>query len=451
MASRNWLSWLMGWILLVGTSFMQAAHGQEDYGYGGGYNGAAANGSPYGGTGYVDDGRSVGYAPANPYAATNPYDYPVPVGAGDNYVAAPTPQSPMIFSQIDPFKSAFRSYEGFFFRTEYLLWDYTRPGDVLLGAQQSNLVDPHDPFDVFDTSTNPSTLLGQASVPNLDQFKLRNNSGVRGTVGIPLIFGSMETSIFSMGTAQDNFLDTTLLGTAADPLTGKPGQPFAATTTSVNGALGDNVLLYNDSFKAVFTSKVWGGDSNIYFNGPSSQFFSFSPMVGFKYFDLRESLQQQGSFTPDPIFGLPKVVTDIYSASSNQIYAPQIGLRTKFENSWMAVTFDPKVGLGANVYKNRVYTNHLRSNADPFTQTIDSSSNICPTVDLGLNGRIKVSDRISLTGGYQFMFIGRVTRPQDNINYNDNGAANPPGIVVDTHKSDFIVQGITVGIELRAP
>lgn len=424
---------------------MQAAHGQDNYGYGGGYGGGY-QGAPYSGDPYNGGGGYSGaYADGGtaPFAAPGPYDYPVAREGVDPYWVAPTPQQPTVFSKTDPFQSAFRSFEGFFFRTEYLLWDYTRPGDVLLGAPQTGLIDPHDPFQVFDNTAFPPTLLGSASVPNLDQFKLRNNSGVRGTVGIPLIFGSSETSIFTMAQAQDNYLDTTLLGTDR--------QPYAATTTYVNGAIGDNVLLYNDSFKAVFNSKLWGGDSNLFFNGPSSQFFSFAPMVGFRYVDLRESLQQTGSFTPDPIFGLPKVVSQINSSSSNQVYAPQIGLRTKFENSFMAVTFDPKFGLGANVYRNRVSTNHLRSNGDPFIQTEDSAANISPVIELVLNGRLKVSDRISLTGGYNFMFVGRVTRPQDNINYNDNGAAAPPGIVVDSHKSDFVVQGIMAGIEFRAP
>ncbi|MDB5385995.1 MAG: hypothetical protein JWM11_1641, partial [Planctomycetaceae bacterium] len=258
---------------------MQAAHGQEDYGYGGGYGGGynGAPGGAYYGNGYAGGGTTIVDDGTAPFAAPGPFDYPIVKEGADPYWVAPTPQQPTVFSKADPFQSAFRSYEGFFFRTDYLLWDYTRPGNNLLGAPQSGLVDPHDPFQVFDTSTFPSTLLGTASVPNLDQFKLRNNSGVRGTVGIPLVFGSSESSIFTMGQAQDVFLDTSLLGTAK--------QPFAATTTYVNGALGDNVLLYNDSFKAVFNSKLWGADSNLFFNGPSSQYFSFSPMVGFKYLD----------------------------------------------------------------------------------------------------------------------------------------------------------------------
>lgn len=404
---------------------MQAAHGQDNYGYESGYGG-----------GVYADGQA-------PFAAPGPYDYPVAKSGVDPYWVSPTPQSPQIFSSGDPFQSAFRSYDGFFFRTEYLLYDYSKPGDVLLGAPQFGNINPRDPFEVFDTTVFPATLLGTASVPSLDLMQARNNSGFKATAGVPLIFGSAEASIFTMGQSQLVFEDTTLLGT--------DDQPFAATTTLVNGAVGDNVLLYNDSFRAVFNTKLWGADSNIFFNGPSSQFFSFSPMIGFKYLDLRENLKQTGSFTPDPIFGLDTVVTRIDSSSANQIYAPQIGLRTKFENSFMAVTFDPKFGLGANVFKNRVSSNHLRSNGDPFTASEDSSASICPVVDLGLNGRLKVTDRISITGGYNFTFISRVTRPQNNIRYNDNGAANPPGIVVDTNKSDFIFQGIMVGVELRSP
>ena len=215
--------------------------------------------------------------------------------------------------------------------------------------------------------------------------------------------------------------------------------------------IDNNIELYNDSFRTTFTSKLWSSEANLFFDGSSTNYFSFAPMIGFKYLDLREGLQQQGVFSPNPILGLPKVVTDIDSYSANQLYIPQIGLRTKFENSFMAVVFDPKFGLGANVYKNRLEVNNFRSNADPFTVIQDSTAQLAPVIDLNLTGRLKVTPNINITAGYNFIWASRVTRPQDNIYYNDTGSADPPGIVLRSHKQDMTFQGLTIGLEFRRP
>lgn len=421
MASRKWLGWLMSCGLLVGNSLMGTAYAQDDGSYGGGY-------SSYG------DGSTIPNTPPGPYATAGGY------GGNDPYWVAPTPETPPVFSSRDPFQSAFRSWDGFFFRAEYLQFDYTPPGNVLLGAPVFGVANPRQPFEVFDSLGNS---LGFAEVPALDAMRIVNQPGVRGTVGVPLIFGSAEASIFGMGNSQQSFEDTNMLGTRQ--------QPFLGTSTLVNGIVDNNIELYNDTFRATFTSKLWSADANLFFDGPTSTYFSFSPMLGFKYLDLREGLQQRGSFQPNPLLGLPKVVSDIDSYSANQLYAPQIGLRSKFENSFMAVTFDPKVGLGANVYKNRLEVNNFRSNADPYTVMTDSSAQLSPMVDLNLTGRLKVSPNFSITAGYNFIYVSRVTRPQDNIYYNDTGAADPPGIALRSHKEDMIFQGLTLGIELRRP
>lgn len=425
MASRKWLSWLMSCGLLIGGSLMQTVQAQDGYG----------NGAYTSYDGVFADGATI------PGTPPGPYDSPIAQSGPNPYWVAPTPQTPQIFSSGDPLQSSVRSFEGFFFRTEYLQLDYTPPGDVLLGAPQFGFIDPRIPFEVFDGGGTP---LGIATIPVLDNMRLVNVPGIRATAGVPLVFGSAEASIFGMHSAQQTKIDTNLLGT--------PEQPLLGTTFMLNGQLSDTIQLYNDSFRASFTSKVWGSDANIYFNGPTSNYFAFSPFVGFKYLDVRESLTQEGSFTPDPATGLPTVVSEINSYSTNQIFAPQIGLRAKFENEFMAVMFDPKFGLGANVFRNRVNSYHLRSNGDPLVETTDSGAQLSPTIDLNLTGRLKITPNFWLTAGYNFVFAGHVTRPQDNIRYNDNGPFPIlPDVVVHTQKQDMIFQGLTVGIELRRP
>jgi len=51
---------------------------------------------------------------------------------------------------------------------------------------------------------------------------------------------------------------------------------------------------------------------------------------------------------------------------------------------------------------------------------------------------------------YQVMFASGISRPANNIFYNDNGPdPNPPAIVVDPSFKSMVWQGLTVGGELK--
>ena len=47
------------------------------------------------------------------------------------------------------------------------------------------------------------------------------------------------------------------------------------------------------------------------------------------------------------------------------------------------------------------------------------------------------------------MVASGISRPADNIFYNDNGSAQPAGIVVDPSFQRMVWQGLTVGGELK--
>jgi hypothetical protein len=94
-------------------------------------------------------------------------------------------------------------------------------------------------------------------------------------------------------------------------------------------------------------------------------------------------------------------------------------------------------------------TNHLTSNADPYTKSDDVTTQFSLGVDVGTYGQINITDNLRIRVGYNFYWFNRVTRPQNNIFYNDNGFAAPPGIVANLIKQDFIVHGVSVGGDLR--
>lgn len=412
MPHRTLLSWVAGCCGLILASLAGGAHAQP-----------------------LTEGGEAGFA------APVPYGYPTHMAGPNPYWVTGNPEQPQLFTSGDPLQSAFRSYDGWFFRTEYLMWDFRRPGDVLLGAPQFGVADPRSPRQIFDNSTNPATLLGVAKVPSLDSMTLDHNNGVRGVFGIPLVFGSFEASVYGFNKAQSVLEDKTLNGTVA--------QPFLGTTTYVNGALGDNIFLYNDSFRAVFNSRLWGSEANFFIDGTDNGLLFFQTMVGFRYLDFREDLKQTGSFVSPAI---PDIVTNIDSFTKNQMYIPQIGLRTTLDAEFASISLDTKFGLGANNHEQAVQTYHLRSLGDPLIRWQSEATNIVPMIDLGVTGKLRLSPNVLLTAGYNLIFVSNITRPQDNIYYNDNGPLpNLPAVSLKTHRQDMVFNGFSVGCEIRLP
>jgi hypothetical protein len=379
------------------------------------------------------------YGPAwgDPGVAS-PFSQPMVVYGEGGYVATPIPDSPQWFSDQTP-DANYWSFggNGLWFRTEFLLWNFESPGETLLGSPILGNPDPREPREVFDGAGSP---IGFASVAFTDDMRLRDNSGVRGSLGIPTYFGAFEANIFTFAKANDVFFRD------LDPSNGF----FIGTSTFVNGALADNIELYNDVYRASFTTKIWGAEANLIFNGPDTGFLHLQPIFGFRYMSIDESLTQRGRFTPDPGTGLPAVDTSIDSFSQNDLFIPQIGLRTEFRTPYLILQFDPKFGFGPNAFHNVVRTDDFRSLGDPVVQTEDESTQMSPFIDLTLNGRIPITKNFNFTAGYTFLWAGRVTRPHRNIFYNDNGPLpTPPGIVVRTKKTDMVFEGLTVGGELR--
>jgi hypothetical protein len=367
-----------------------------------------------------NSGLSDGMDGVNPYYSDSSYTDPAncpPPSSAYNLV----PQRPET------------TFAGWWFRTEYLFWNFSRPGAALLGSPVAGVLEPRIPHSVFDDSTNPPTFQGLASTPTTDQLRLTGVSGVRGTLGIPLVFGTFEGNIFGFQTRNANLIRTDLVG----------------TSVLTNGQPGDTVFLYNNGLNLNFKSQFWGTEENILFDGPTSNFFSLRPLVGFRGMSLREALNQNGQYIPDPSTGLPTTNSNIYSASTNAIFAGQIGLRLAMDSKYVSLAITPKVGLGGDVYRNRVSTDHLRSANDGHYITQDKGALFVQTINIPFTGKLHLTQNFSLVGGYEFFWVNGITRPQNNIYYNDNGPTPVPGVVVNTSTTTFIAYGMTLGGELH--
>jgi hypothetical protein len=355
--------------------------------------------------------------------------------------------------------------DSWYVRAEYLNWTVSDPGDVLLGAPVAGIADPRKPFLVTDTAGNPR---GVATIPTTENMSLRDLNGARLYIGADLTYGGyMEVGGFFLERGR-SFTSPTGLGqdvlysrTPVVPATTPPtfvdlfAPRVIGTSTMVNGQLANNVELYNQDYNATYLSQMWGSDINYYFDTDEDGFIQFQPLIGFRHMSLREKLLQRGTFRDTTFNPAIDTNTEIDSYTRNNLYGVQGGFRAEAVTKYLVFGVDTKIALAANDQFAKVRVNNFRSNFDPEVVTDDREAHLSPIIDIGVYGKWNITPQFSLRGGYNFMWIGRVTRPEDNIYYNDRGAFVPPfantvsDVIVNMKRSDVRVNGFSIGGEYR--
>ena len=233
--------------------------------------------------------------------------------------------------------------------------------------------------------------------------------------------------------------------TASDPVTS-----FAATSTRLNGVLSDNVFLYDQGFRATYTSDVWGALTQFVFD-PGYHLFTrdlkVMPLVGFRYLSIQEQLRQEGKSTDIQSNAILTSIID--SDTTNYIYGPTFGFRMELEHPWFTVGVEPKIALALDSLRARVSTEQFRSFSDPTVVTEQESTIFSPVGEIELYARWHVHEHVTLHVGYSAIWAMQITRPERNIYYNDNGPNSPPAILLDTKNDDMKIHGLTFGGEIR--
>lgn len=340
-------------------------------------------------------------------------------------------------SPLDRFLTA--TAKSMWLRAEYLQWNFEGPGDALLGSPVAGVVDPSKPFQATVAGL-PATV----QVPTTAALHFRNVQGFRGTIGLPTTAGLFEANYFVFQRAQSSQF-----------LTVPPASPLApetqiqlATSTFLNGQPSNNLFLYDSSFLMVQNTQMFGAEANWIAPSPNEYGWVVRPLAGFRYMDFHERLFQQGTFNQQGALD-PPLVSDIDSDANNRIYAPQLGVRFEVVQRWFTLGFEPKVAFGINRFDAMVRTERLRSPGDPAVQTFETGNRFAPIGDFTVYGKLHLRDNFSLFASYQLMVADGISRPADNIFYNDNGAANPAAIVADAGFQRMVWQGFSIGGELR--
>ncbi|MBL4885392.1 MAG: BBP7 family outer membrane beta-barrel protein [Planctomycetaceae bacterium] len=394
-----------------------------------------------------------------------------------------------------------RDVNGFFYDIEDVFINGTKP--PVAGIDGIN--DDDNDIDIFPRITNAEKelmLSGQAlfttgvvgdpsqvavlaigQLAPMQAFQLDNNNGFRGVVGIDLLFGAIETDFFVMNTSRSSYQYIPITGglirfpgtevsTGVDPM---------VIPVLVNGEMAPNIydnagnlitdsnnfyLLYNDSYIVDYKTEAWGFNHSMFWTlreRPGR--FKLSGSLGFRYFDFREQMLQQGSFSDDDTVADFTYNTElggsldstIDSVTKNSVYGSTAGLRAEVGDERFSLGLDTKVLLGLNTHEAKVAVDDLLFVGDDnFTR--DKATDFAPGFEMVFDTKVKIAAHATLVVGYNFLWFGEVTRPADNIYYDINAtriiapALGGPdytlsnNVIVNKKKTSISLSGVSVGL-----
>lgn len=223
---------------------------------------------------------------------------------------------------------------------------------------------------------------------------------------------------------------------------------------------------YVPSYQATISTQLWGAEGNfIPADWDSGSILQLQPMIGFRYVNFQESLRQGGLYTHafvDPNtnqLAFVDTLRKIDSATNNHIYGPQIGLRAELTHPWFSIGVQPKVLLGLNSYSADLQTLNVLRPGDRSQSLSLNKETFGIVGDLQVYSRVRLTSYLNVFAGYNFTWLGLVTRPADNIVYNARSidpTVTPlseqdleSDFALDPSFSGVLLQGLSVGGELR--
>jgi Putative beta barrel porin-7 (BBP7) len=253
---------------------------------------------------------------------------------------------------------------------------------------------------------------------------------------------------------------------ATQPFTSAAGVANPAGETSFNSGGTPNVVSVN------LASQMWGAEVNELVNLAANRSYRLATIIGFRYFDLRESLNLNDATFDTAAPGVV-TVTDNF-ATRNEFYGGQLGLRAGGSFGRLTVDVTGKAAFGAN---------HEISNISGLTTVTNGAFGFATGATLGgvfaqpsnightsrnafalvPEGQLQIgyllTRNIHPFIGYNFLYVSDVLRPGNQIDRNINFQTPvfiAPGTTVGPlaplpafRASDFWAQGVNLGVEIR--
>lgn len=337
---------------------------------------------------------------------------------------------------------------------------YVVPNNSLEGINTPILVNDN----LNGGNTAGFTLFAQSN--GLD---LIDTPGIRGTMGVAMNGGDLELSFFgfqqqSSVTAYNDIDGTRQILDSVAIAAGLPTiNPELGTSTNPNYAIplltdgtvidvaGLNSLIFDKSLQATLSSQMWGTEltflTDRYVPGEG---FGFQWLGGLRYTNLAETYNIHGVYDGGAVADR---TTNIGSSVNSNYYGPEIGARASVNTRWFTLSATPRIMMGLNDH-----TASVSSNTTGFIPTSYESRkvNFGTITQLNLAAEVHLSTRFSVYGGYDFMWLTQVSRPDQNIYYNsisDSISGGTAGFTPDIRQkvqhSNFSANGFSLGAVFR--
>lgn len=343
-------------------------------------------------------------------------------------------------------------------RLEFLMWDYrTDLGPV--GAPVTGLQNGTRPFEVegYDfpllMTDNLNNGADVGSVLFADASSLSNEDvpGIRGTLGVALNGADLELSFFGFQQANSLYDDPNIargrirLG-LTEPNLGTDLMPNYAVPLLTDGqpapASDLNALIFSESLTQTLQTQMWGSEIILLTErrvpggyGPSLQWLG-----GFRYINFDETYSLRGTR-----LDFPGTVTSVRGDAINNYYGPEVGARAAFTTKWLTLSATPRIMFGLN-------DNTAKLNS--VVQSIDGASYNERNIDFGTATQINLAAEVHLTphfsvfGGYDFLYLSGISRPNNNIVFDSTTDANGTRVVDIRQNVDLeniLISGFTIG------
>jgi Putative beta barrel porin-7 (BBP7) len=299
-------------------------------------------------------------------------------------------------------------------------------------------------------------------------------NGLRTTAGYWITpFVGVEASGFAFEQGGDTFRSsdggTVLARPFVNAQTGLESSALVASPGALSGSVAVNG-----------TMQLWGAEANMLLAAYRGCRFGLNLLSGFRYLSLDEDLDMLQSSTLQAGgtsgFGGTTLVapnrvaiTDTFD-TRNQFVGGQVGLQSGYQFGRMFVGVNAKVAVGVThqsvdilgntqlLDTGALFPGGLLAQPSNFGRRTNDALTIIPEGNLECG--VQLSDRITATLGYTFLYWTRVARPGDQIERLVNpsqvptsltfapgfGPASPGRIMTDR---GFWAQGINAGLAIR--
>lgn len=335
------------------------------------------------------------------------------------------------------------------FKVEYLNWNLTPVKNDILGANVRNVPRPDLGFTINDVTTGaPSVNVDDVEqlsyAPRLGALDLAAKPGLRLTHGLNTNYGSLESSVmwlfnntssFEAG-APFPFQTTAPLRSPVDGVVAIPfmtGNGLPATEAIVVDRLG---VTYDTSMFGVEINFVTDDFRPV--NG-----FHFRPLVGFRYNRIEETMNLNGRVlaTEDS----PQQNTNYSSNALNQLFGPQVGARTELRDDFFTVGAQTAFTFGLTHINTRVVGNNPVNpfDASQVLENRNTNNVFSPLFSLQLFSEIRLREGVKLYGGYEWLYIGTISRAYKTITYD---LAYNGGFIANKDNNHIFNHGFSVGL-----